>query len=151
MPKDTKWLEFAEEPVREHFDMQLFSGCRAPPGVGRLFFFKAGIWARSARSCPFPGKTAVAHFYRLINHLFDIIRCLRCGVSFVLCSSRNDANLRSCTDRKVSPATELPMYPASVDLDARLTDDGPPAGIFLPSEPISGGRIHPDRLTAQRS
>ena len=43
------------------------------------------------------------------------------------------------------------MYPASVDLDARLTDDGPPAGIFLPSEPISGGRIHPDRLTAQRS
>lgn len=37
LPKDTKWLEFAEEPVREHFDMQLFSGCRAPPGVGRVF------------------------------------------------------------------------------------------------------------------
>jgi hypothetical protein len=44
-----------------------------------------------------------------------------------------------------------PMHAASIDLDARLTDDGAPAGIFLPSEPISGGRIHPDRLTAQRS
>ena len=117
-----------------------------------IFFIKAGIWARSARSCPFPGKTSVAHFYRLINHLFDVLRCLRCGVSFVLCSSHNDANLRSCTDRKVSPATKSPpLYAASVDLDARLTDDGPPAGIFLPSEPIGRCRIHPDRFTAKRS